>query len=116
MTLLLFPPIFSSSSLLSLAHFYVVNLLQSSHSFEGDSDDDDELLEEEPELATAKFNHIGGVNRIRVRGLLISYQIYIYMPFFSRCSNYPTLMCFLARSMFTGRNIYSQRWTKEIDR
>ena len=77
MTLLLFSPIFSSSSLLSLAHFYVVNLLlQSSHSFEGDSDDD-ELLEEEPELATAKFNHIGGVNRIRVGGLLISYQIYI---------------------------------------
>lgn len=77
MTLLLFSPIFSSSSLLSLAHFYVVNLLlQFSHSFEGDSDDD-ELLEEEPELATAKFNHIGGVNRIRVRGLLISYQIFI---------------------------------------
>lgn len=79
MTLLLFSPIFSSSSLLSLANFYVVNLLlQSSHSFEGDSDDD-ELLEEEPELATAKFNHIGGVNRIRVGGLLIFYQIYIYV-------------------------------------
>lgn len=79
MTLLLLSPIFSSSSLLCLAHFYVVNLfLQSSHSFQGDSDDDDELLEEEPELATAKFSHIGGVNRIRVGGLLISYQIYIY--------------------------------------
>lgn len=88
MTLLLFSPIFSSSSL-SLAHFYVVNLLlQSCHSFEGDSDDDDELLEEEPELATAKFNHIGGVNRIRVGGLLISYQIYIYV-FLLRLFKFP---------------------------
>ena len=43
-----------------------LNLLLLFFSFtKGDSDD--ELLDEEPELDTAMLNHMGGVNRIRVR-------------------------------------------------
>ena len=38
-------------------------------------DSDDELLDEEPDLDTAMFNHTGGVNRIRVRILTIYEQI-----------------------------------------
>ena len=84
-----------------------LNFLQSSFSFEGDSDD--ELLDEEPELATAMFNHIGGINRIRVRGWVISYQIYMY-AFSSCCSNYPTMMCCLVYNL--GKYTQSQHWTK----
>ena len=36
-------------------------------------DSDDELLDEEPDLDTAMFNHTGGVNRIRV-GILTIYE------------------------------------------
>lgn len=49
-------------------HVIVMKMSELDKTFQNDQDsdsDDDELLEEEPELATAKFNHIGGVNRIR---------------------------------------------------
>ena len=40
------------------------------YSFPNEGDDDDELLDEEPELDTAMLNHTGGVNRIRVRAVI----------------------------------------------